>query len=52
MVEIVNRRATRPSILADGSFGAFVLDQLSSLGGIVAKPMFGGAALTLRVPSK
>lgn len=36
-------RAARPSILAEGSFGAFVLDQLSALGGIVAKPMFGGA---------
>lgn len=39
--------ATRPSILAEGSFGAFVLDQLSSLGGVVAKPMFGGAGFYL-----
>jgi len=36
-------RAARPSILAEGSFGAFVLDQLSELGGVVARPMFGGA---------
>jgi len=41
------KRATRPSILADGSFGAFVLDQLSSLGGVVARPMFGGAGFYL-----
>jgi DNA transformation protein len=41
------KRAARPSILASGSFGAFVLDQLSGLRGIVAKPMFGGAGLYL-----
>jgi DNA transformation protein len=41
------RRATRSGILADGSFGAFVLDQLSSLGGVVARPMFGGAGFYL-----
>ena len=37
------KRAARPSVLSEGSFGAFVLDQLSELGGVVAKPMFGGA---------
>ena len=41
------KRAVRPSILAPGSFGAFVLDQLSGLRGIVAKPMFGGAGFYL-----
>src|SRR5262245_8836741 len=41
------KSAVRPSILAPGSFGAFVLDQLSALHGIVAKPMFGGAGLYL-----
>lgn len=40
-----SRGATRPRILADGTFGAFVLDQLSELAGIEAKPMFGGAGL-------
>jgi DNA transformation protein len=39
--------AARPSILAEGGFGAFVLDQLSALDGIVAKPMFGGAGFYL-----
>jgi DNA transformation protein len=42
------RRATRPSILAEGSFGAFVLDQLSEVGDVVARPMFGGAGFYLR----
>ena len=37
------KRAARPSVLSEGSFGAFVLDQLSALKGIEAKPMFGGA---------
>ena len=37
------KRTTRPSVLAEGSFGAFVLDQLSGLEGVEAKPMFGGA---------
>ena len=41
------KRAARPSILADGSFGAFVLDQLSALDGTVVKPMFGGAGFYL-----
>jgi len=41
------RRATRPSILAEGSFGAFVLDQLSEVGDVVARPMFGGAGFYL-----
>jgi DNA transformation protein len=38
---------TRPRALADGSFGAFVLDQLSALGGVEARPMFGGAGFYL-----
>ena len=33
--------------LAPGSFGAFVLDQLSALDGIDARPMFGGAGFYL-----
>ncbi|MEO7135143.1 MAG: TfoX/Sxy family protein [Vicinamibacterales bacterium] len=37
----------RPSVLAEGSFGAFVLDQLSALAGVEARPMFGGAGLYL-----
>ena len=41
------KRAVRPSILAEGSFGAFVLDQLSELGDVVARPMFGGAGFYL-----
>jgi DNA transformation protein and related proteins len=41
------KRAVRPSILAEGSFGAFVLDQLSELGDVVGRPMFGGAGLYL-----
>ena len=41
------KRAARPSILAPGSYGAFVLDQLSALGGVSAKPMFGGAGFYL-----
>ena len=41
------KRAARPGILAEGGFGAFVLDQLSALGGIEAKPMFGGAGFYL-----
>ena len=41
------KRATRPSILAAGSFGAFVLDQLSELGEVEARPMFGGAGFYL-----
>jgi DNA transformation protein len=41
------RRATRPSILGEGSFGAFVLDQLGGLGDVVARPMFGGAGFYL-----
>jgi DNA transformation protein len=42
------KRAVRPSVLAPGGFGAFVLDQLSALRGIVAKPMFGGAGFYLK----
>jgi DNA transformation protein len=41
------KRAARPSILAKGSFGAFVLDQLSALDGVEARPMFGGAGFYL-----
>jgi DNA transformation protein len=41
------QRAARPSILAKGSFGAFVLDQLSALDGVEARPMFGGAGFYL-----
>ena len=40
------RRAARPGILSKG-FGAFVLDQLSGLIGIEARPMFGGAGFYL-----
>jgi DNA transformation protein and related proteins len=39
--------AARPGILAEGGFGAFVLDQLSALGDVIAKPMFGGAGFYL-----
>lgn len=41
------KRAARPSVLTEGRFGAFVLDQLSALGEIEAKPMFGGAGFYL-----
>jgi DNA transformation protein len=41
------KRAARAGVLAEGSFGAFVLDQLSELGGVVARPMFGGAGFYL-----
>ena len=41
------KRAARPGVLSEGSFGAFVLDQLSGLGGIEARPMFGGAGYYL-----
>jgi DNA transformation protein len=41
------KRAARPGILSEGSFGALVLDQLSGLGGVTAKPMFGGAGFYL-----
>ena len=41
------KRAARPSILAPGSFGAFVLDQLSALGSVSARSMFGGAGFYL-----
>ena len=41
------KRAARPSVLSEGSFGAFVLDQLSGLGGVEARPMFGGAGFYL-----
>ena len=41
------KRNARPSVLAEGGFGAFVLDQLSGLDGLEAKPMFGGAGFYL-----
>ena len=41
------KRTARPKVLADGSFGAFVLDQLGALGGVDARPMFGGAGFYL-----
>jgi DNA transformation protein and related proteins len=41
------KRAARHSALAEGGFGAFVLDQLSGLDGVEAKPMFGGAGFYL-----
>lgn len=41
------KRAARPSVLSEGSFGAFVLDQLRELGDVVARPMFGGAGFYL-----
>lgn len=41
------KRTARPRVLADGSFGAFVLDQLGALGGVDARPMFGGAGFYL-----
>jgi DNA transformation protein len=44
---IMAKRAARPSILSEGSFGAFVLDQLSGLEGVEARPMFGGAGFYL-----
>lgn len=43
MVKCIARRG----ILAPGSFGAFVLDQLGRLDGVSAKPMFGGAGFYL-----
>jgi DNA transformation protein len=33
--------------LGEGSFGAFVLDQLGALGAVEARPMFGGAGFYL-----
>jgi DNA transformation protein len=39
--------ATTAKCLAPGSFGAFVLDQLSALEGIEARSMFGGAGFYL-----
>jgi DNA transformation protein len=44
---IMAKRAARPSSLSEGSFGAFVRDQLSGLDGVEAKPMFGGAGFYL-----
>ena len=41
------KRTTGSKALAEGSFGAFVLDQLSPLGDVEARPMFGGAGFYL-----
>jgi len=41
------KRASRPTILAAGGFGAFVLDQLRDFDDVVARPMFGGAGFYL-----
>ena len=43
----MSKRAARSGVLDEGSFGAFVLDQLSELGNVEAKPMFGGAGFYL-----
>jgi DNA transformation protein and related proteins len=37
------KRAARPSVLAEGGLGAYVLDQLDGLGSVEARSMFGGA---------
>jgi DNA transformation protein len=37
------RRAARSNILGEGSLGAFIVDQLSELGQVEARVMFGGA---------
>jgi DNA transformation protein len=42
----MGKRASRPGIFAEGSFGAFVLDQLGELR-VEARPMFGGAGFYL-----
>jgi DNA transformation protein len=44
---VAKRGAARSGVLDEGSFGAFVLDQLSGLGDVEAKPMFGGAGYYL-----
>ena len=41
------KRGARAGVLEPGGFGAFVLDQLSGLGNVEAKPMFGGAGFYL-----
>ena len=41
------KRTTGSKALGEGSFGAFVLDQLSPLGDVEARPMFGGAGFYL-----
>ena len=41
------KSTTRRGVLAEGSFGAFVLDQLGALGAVDARPMFGGAGFYL-----
>ena len=37
------KRAARSNILGEGSLGAFIVDQLSALGEVEARVMFGGA---------
>jgi len=37
------KRAARPNILGEGSLGAFIVDQLSALGEVDGRAMFGGA---------
>jgi DNA transformation protein len=37
------KRPARPSVLAEGGLGAYVLDQLADLDSVEARPMFGGA---------
>jgi DNA transformation protein and related proteins len=44
---MVVKPTARRGILTEGSFGAFVLDQLSAMDGVEARPMFGGAGLYL-----
>ncbi len=36
-----------PKVLAEGSLGAFVVDQLGELDGLEARPMFGGVGFYL-----
>ena len=44
---MVAKPTARRGMLAEGSFGAFVLDQMGALGGVEARPMFGGAGFYL-----
>ena len=44
---MVAKPSARRGTLAEGSFGAFVLDQLRALGGVEARAMFGGAGFYL-----
>lgn len=47
MAKRVARPTARPSALSEGGFGAYVVDQLSGLDALEAKPMFGGAGFYL-----